>query len=350
MIRIDKIKDILKELPILEVADKLGIEHKGKSAKCFIHDDHNPSLGFNISKNTWKCYVCNKGGDQVTLVMDYNQMSYTDACKWLADHFNILIPEDDGCRKFIIRGVKKTITTRYASESKIVDMEVCNWLIDNARLSDNAKKFLYDERFFCEEVVRKMKVKSVSDSKRAVNALVSEFGEERSLESGLVRRGDYGLYFYFHTPCLLFPYYEQDGKLVGIQSRYLGTQDKVPRFQFLASQKTRLFNLPILNSLKQGDKLYISEGITDCLAMLSAGLNAVAIPSATILPKEDLVLLKNYYLHMFPDQDDAGQRAFLELRSFFVNHYSTIKAEKLPDFAKDYCDFYISTKLKNEKQ
>ena len=93
---------------------------------------------------------------------------------------------------------------------------------------------------------------------------------------------NFRLYFYFYTPCLLFPYYDQDGSLIGVQSRYLGTNEKAPRFQFMSSQKTRLYNLPILNCLDRGDKLYISEGITDCLALLSDGLKAVAIPARSV--------------------------------------------------------------------
>ena len=74
------------------------------------------------------------------------------------------------------------------------------------------------------------------------------------------------------------------------------------------------------------------------MALLSDGLNAVAIPSATILPLEDLILLKNYELHMYPDRDEAGQKAFMALRRFFINHYSTVRAEALPEGVKDYCD------------
>jgi len=70
-------------------------------------------------------------------------------------------------------------------------------------------------------------------------------------------------------------------------------------------------------------------------------LNAVAIPSATILPLEDLILLKNYELHMYPDRDEAGKKAFMALRRFFINHYSTVRAEALPEGVKDYCDYYI---------
>jgi DNA primase len=223
-----------------------------------------------------------------------------------------------------------------------IDQEILMWLIEKAGLSETADKFLYEERHLKKDVILNLNIKSVTDSKKVKDSLISIFGEERCMKSGIVRRGDYGSFFYFYTPCLLFPYYEQDGTLVGIQSRYLGEKNDVPRFQFLAAQKTRLFNLPILNTLKMGDKLYISEGITDCLAMLSSGLKAVAIPSATIQPVEDLILLKNYDLHMYPDQDDAGQRAYMELRRFFVNNYSMVKAEKLPEGVKDYCDYYIS--------
>ena len=156
------------------------------------------------------------------------------------------------------------------------------------------------------------------------------------------------LHSYYQLRCMT--YNEQDGRLAGIQSRYLGENKKAPRFQFLSSQKTRLFNLPILNTLKRGDSLYITEGITDCLAMLSTGLNAVAIPSATIQPLEDLILLKNYELHMYPDQDEAGRRAFMEIRRFFVQHYTTVKEEQLPEGAKDYCDYYISIRETDGKE
>ena len=232
----------------------------------------------------------------------------------------------------------------------VLDDEIFRWLIGKASLSDVAKKFLFEERCFNKEVIINLNIKSVTDSKKVKELLVSEFGEERCVKSGIVRKGEYGTYFYFYTPCLLFPYYEQDGKLVGIQSRYLGEKKDAPRFQFLAAQKTRVFNLPILNTLKRGDKLYISEGITDCLAMLSSGLKSVAIPSATIQPLEDLILLKNYDLYMYPDQDDAGQRAFVEVRRFFVNNYSTVKAEKLPEGVKDYCEYYISTQKADGKE
>ena len=332
----------LNELPIESVAEKLGIDVRRHKAQCFMHDDHDPSLKFSTSKNMFFCFVCDKGGGPILLVMEHEGWSFLDACLWLAKEFDIDIPGNEG----YYHPVKKAIPKRYLSKrvetTSTFDEEVFEWLIENAKLSESAQRFLFDERHLKKEVIRDLNIKSVTDSKKVVNSLVSSFGEERCIGSGLIRRGEYGNYFYFYTPCLLFPYYEQDNRLVAVQSRYLGEKKDAPRFQFLATQKTRLYNLPILNKLQLGDRLFISEGITDCLAMLSAGLNAVAIPSATILPLEDLILLKNYDLHMYPDQDEAGQRAFVELRRFFVNNYSMLRAEKLPEGIKDYCDYYIS--------
>ena len=342
--------DRLKALKIESVAEKLGMDVMRHKAICFMHDDHDPSLKFSPSKNMFYCFVCDKGGGPIQLVMEHEGWSFQKACLWLAEEFNIIISETKGCIKPVKKATRKIYLSKKEDHIYSFDEEIFRWLIVQAGLSKAANTFLFEDRHFKKDVILNLNIKSISDSKKVKEALVSEFGEDRCVKSGVVRRGEHGTYFCFYTPCLLFPYYAQEGRLCGIQSRYLGEKKEAPRFQFLSSQKTRLFNLPLLNKLKRGDKLFISEGITDCLAMLSAGLDAVAIPSATIQPLEDLILLRDYDLHMYPDQDEAGKRAFMELRRFFVNNYSTIKAEKLPEGAKDYCEFYISTQIADGKE
>lgn len=339
----------LKELPIEEVAEKLGLEVRRHKALCFAHDDHSPSITFSVSKNIYKCWACGVGGGPIKLVQDKEGYNFQEACIWLGQEFNIWWPE----RKTNGNILKRTSPTKVhlnmrKEETVVFDNEVYTWLINNAPLLEPAKIFLFKERCLNEDVVQKLRIGSVVNSSDMVEALVKKFGEDVCLKTGLVRRSNYGMYFYFCTPCLLFPYYDLEGTLIGVQSRYLGSNEKAPRFQFMSLQKTRLYNLPILNGLERGDILYISEGITDCLALLSDGLNAVAIPSATILPKEDLILLKNYELHMYPDRDEAGQKAFIALRRFFINHYSTVRAEALQEDVKDYCDYYIKRHKTNE--
>lgn len=344
----EEIVQQLNELAIEDVAARLDISVSRHKACCFMHDDQHPSLSFNTKKNMFYCFVCNKGGGPIQLVQEHNNYSFQEACIWLGKEFNICWPTDERWIK-PTKGPARKLHHKRAEERTPFDEEVSTWLVHNAGLSDAAKNFLYTERYFDPSVIEQLNIKSVTYPKQVVDALIGQFGEERCLRSGLIRRGNYGMFFYFYTPCLLFPYYERDGRVVGIQSRYLGNKENAPRFQFQSSQKTRLFNIPILNEMKCGDKLYISEGVTDCLALLSAGHKAVAIPSATILPEEDLILLKDYILYMYPDNDDAGCRAFRELRRFFVNNYSTVKAEKLPDGMKDFCYYYAIQKENGEE-
>lgn len=342
MIRIDKIKDKLKDISILKVADELGIARRGRSARCFMHDDKNPSLGFNISKNTWKCYVCDKGGDQVTLVMEKLNLPFVDACKWLADRFNIIIPEDDGYRKKInAKKYRVKVQPKTIEKTFLIDVEMISWIVSHAQLSEKAKDFLFNQRKYKPTVVENLRIGSISYSEKLINALVKTFGLERALKSGVVRQNAQGLFLFFRTPCLIFPYTDIDGNIVNIQTRYIGTDKNAPRFQFLPNTVTRIFNMNILKQTSVDEKLFISEGITDCIALLSTNRKAVAIPSATLLNDADIKMLAPMNLYMYPDKDDAGERLYKSLSEKLNAYGSMVMKLQLPEGCKDFSDYYL---------
>ena len=139
---------------------------------------------------------------------------------------------------------------------------------------------------------------------------------------------------------LQIPYFDTDGRLIGIQNRNLdykkkksssgggssegnvsseekspgeGKEQDAPRFRFPYGARCSIYNLPVVKRLKPGERLFITEGCSDCWAMLSAGHKAIAIPSATLLKPEDKQLLTDIgrlyqvEFHMFPDQDVPGE-------------------------------------------
>ena len=80
----------------------------------------------------------------------------------------------------------------------------------------------------------------------------------------------------------------------------------------------------IIKTLKEGDELWITEGVSDCLAMLSAGKKAIAIPSATLLKPKMVETMRFFVdktpkisLHMYPDNDKAGASMFFDLQKKF---------------------------------
>ena len=90
----------LRDLSILNVATRLGITLKGtgqegRRAICPYHNDKNPSLHFSRKKNIFKCFVCGAQGDLFKLVMDHENLTFTEACAWLIKEFDITVVEDN---------------------------------------------------------------------------------------------------------------------------------------------------------------------------------------------------------------------------------------------------------------
>ena len=136
------------------------------------------------------------------------------------------------------------------------------------------------------------------------------------------------------------PYYDREGRLIGVQNRNLGTATpEAPRFRFPQGSECSIYNLPVLNWLRPGEPLYITEGCSDCWAMLSAGHKAIAIPSATLLKQKDVELLSalTAECHMYPDRDAPGERLFLQLKKVLPS----LVHHQLPLGCKDFSEFYI---------
>ena len=152
---------------------------------------------------------------------------------------------------------------------------------------------------------------------------------------------------------------------MSVQGRYLGDDkhSQIPRFRFPRNSECHVFNLPILKLLKPGEPLFISEGVTDCLALLSAGHKAIAIPSATLLKREDIDLIRSTLfaqsstliarppseswrgsLHMYPDNDEPGERLYFQLKDLFPQ----LKRQQLPVGFKDVGQYWAAIQ-KNQR-
>lgn len=117
-----------------------------------------------------------------------------------------------------------------------------------------------------------------------------------------------------------------------------------PRFRFPQGSRCALYNQPVLLRLRPGEPLWITEGCSDCWAMLSSGCKAVAIPSATTLHDAEVRLLLDLHdrlatpFHMYPDADAPGERLFLQLRDLLPG----LTHHHLPPGCKDFSDYYLS--------
>ena len=287
----------LRELPIESVAERLGLTVTKHKAICPFHQDAHPSLSFRVSTNSFKCFVCGAHGGVIDLAMHMLGKNFIETCEWLANENCIII------------------------EKYPPDVQFLSGLVARPTLNEVARCFLFDQRHYNPKVIEWLGISSISQPAPCWR---------------------YGKPFY-DAPSLLFPYKDIDGNVLNVQSRYLGHESDKPRFRFPANSSIHIFNLPILRYLKPNEPLFISEGITDCIAHLSSGHKAVAIPSATLLKPEDLEPLRGRELHVFPDNDPAGERMYQQLVGVATSIDSCLIRHLLPEGCKDFSDYYLKS-------
>ncbi len=290
----------LRDLPIEGVAERLGLRVSRHKCLCPFHADTHPSLSFMVSKNTFRCFVCGAHGGTIDLVMRFLNKPFPEACRWLADEHCVILTE----WKPADIGQKPFDASRYER------------FFEHPFLNEAARRFLFDERRLDPRVVRWCRLTSWTD-----------------------REG---------TPWLQTPYYDRDGRLVGVQNRNLSLPllgedgGGSPRFRFPSGSLCGIYNLPVLNLLKPGDELYITEGCSDCWAIHPAGHTATPTPSATLLGPKDveqlsmLNTLLSINFHMFPDRDLPGEQLFRQLQKVLP----TLQHHQLPPGCKDFSEYY----------
>ena len=292
----------LRELPIEAVAERLGLQVRMHKALCPFHDDHHASLSFSVRRNTFRCFVCGASGGTIDLVMKCLNMGFKEACRWLADEHNVIVSDIS--------------PSAFSPQPSTFNASRYEKYFEHPWLNDEARRFLFEERRLDERVVRWCRLTSWKDRNQ--------------------------------VPWLQIPYYDREGRLVGVQNRNL-VKGATPRFRFPTGSECGIYNLPVLNRLKPGDELWITEGCSDCWAMLSAGHKAIAIPSATLLTRKDKELLETWTLkhettfHMFPDRDEPGERLFLQLKEVLPN----LIHHQLPPDCKDFSDLFAKGLVDN---
>ncbi len=385
----------LRSLPVEAVAERLGLRVVRHKSLCPFHDDHHASLSYSTSRNTFRCFVCDARGGTIDLVMRHLNMSFPDACRWLANGTNIILDTYRPRTPTADRPARPFDAARYGR------------FFEHPWLSDEARTFLFTERRLDPRVVSwcrltswtdrqgthwlqtpyfdasgqliglqnrnldygKQKGDKGEDDKRSVDKDKQEQGSEAKQGQAVEAKQGQGSETKQGQAVEAKQGQAGDGKqeqagdgkqgqaIEGKQGQ--GSDGKqgqgsecreAPRFRFPYGSRCTVYNLPVTAMLRPGEPLFITEGCSDCWAMLSAGHKAIAIPSATLLSQADKALLRDLAqrlgtsFHMFPDRDAPGERLFMQLREVLPG----LQHHQLPVGCKDFAEYYVSALAKNK--
>lgn len=325
----------IKQIPILEVAKRLGIEVKGKQALCFGgHDNKSMSLTFYPNQNSWHCFGCGKHGDNITLVREVEEVDFSTALDWFADVFHVDVRNNTKrvYRRKVTATRKPLNQRRENGDSKdsefVSDPELYKWFIDHCASVTQEKGCAYLESHgISKEVADEMEVKELRDPDRAFRSLVKQWGADRVFRSGIAwgKNGKPDRLIWT-SYSLLFPFLH-DGAVEYIQGRLFEGKMK---FINLRGVTKPLYNVGILDGLEAGSIVHICEGIPDVLAMCAKGLAAVAVLGASSFRPEWVDLFIRHNVSLWPDGDKGGETFRRTVEGAFRKRGKAIAVNTMP--------------------
>ncbi len=295
------------------VSQYVKLQRKGSSyfGLCPFHNEKSPSFSVSPGKQMYYCFGCGAGGNVFTFLMQYENFSFQEAVKSLADRAGVQLPEveysrearEEADRKALLLEINKKAARYYYCQLRAPQGEQGLHYLKGRGLSDEImKKFGlgYADRF----------------NSSLYQYLKKEgYNDELLKESGLFimdeRRGVTDKFW----NRVMFPIMDVNSRVVGFGGRVMG--DGKPKY--LNSPETKIFdksrNLYGLNIARSSRKknLIICEGYMDVISMHQAGFNNAVASLGTALTSQQASLLKRYTddVLIIYDMDGAGVRAAL---------------------------------------
>ena len=276
---------------------------------CPFHNDHSPSMSVNQPRQMYRCFSCGAGGDVFKFVMDYENLTFPEAIKVLADRAGIELPErnfsredreQEDLRSQILEINKVAASYYYYLLRKPEGKLGLDYLLGRQLSMETLQKFgLGYSGKTGHELYRYLKSKGYSD------ALLKESGLMQVDE----KRGMYDKFW----NRVMFPIMDSRGKVIGFGGRVMG--DGKPKY--LNSPETKVFdksrNLYGLHLARTSRKpnIILCEGYMDVIAMHQAGFNQAVASLGTAFTQQQSTILKRYTdeVLLTYDSDEAGIKA-----------------------------------------
>lgn len=347
---VDKITDAVNIVDV--VSDFISLRKAGTSYKglCPFHDDTTPSFSVSPVKGVYKCFACGAAGNAVKFVMQYEQMTYWEALRWLAKKYNIEVKE-----RQMTSQEKQQASMR---ESMFIINEWASKYFQEVLHSSADGKAIglqyFRSRGFRDDIIKKFML-GYSLPRRdslAMAALEAGYKKEFLLNTGLCFERQTGELTDRFSGRVIFPWLSLSGKVTGFGGRLLDSRTKGVMQKYVNSPDSEIFHKErelygifwAKKAIAKHDLVYMVEGYTDVLALHQCGIENVVANSGTALSIFQIRMLHRFTSNivLLYDGDAAGQHAALRGTDMLLSEGMNVKVLLLPDgkdpdeFAKMY--------------
>lgn len=295
------------------ISGYVRLQKKGSSyfGLCPFHNEKSPSFSVSREKQMYYCFGCGAGGNVFTFLMDYENFSFVEALKFLADRAGVELPEMEYSKE------AKAKADRKAQLLEINKLAAQYFYVQLKSEQGQAAYAYLTGRQLSEETIKAF---GLGYSNKYSDDLFSYlrrkgYPEELIRQAGLINTDEkHGIYDKFWNR-VMFPIMDVNNRVIGFGGRVMG--DAKPKY--LNSPETEIFdksrNLYGLNRARASRKPYflVCEGYMDVIALHQAGFTNAVASLGTALTTGHASLIRRYVqeVYLTYDSDEAGTRAAL---------------------------------------
>lgn len=331
----EKIDEIRQSVDIVDVMGQyLELHKKGKNymAICPFHDDNHPSLSISQSRQIYKCFVCGNGGNVFTFIQEYLKVPFVESVMKVAEFGHV---DMSGY------SLEKRVVKVDESLAPLYDMHAFALKLYMYYLYTQSGKQALDylrHRGFDDELIKLFGIGYAPDKSILHERFQKEgYTEVAQVKSGLVLENE--RHYDRFRDRVMFPLYDEFGKVVGFSGRVYKAQDKnskymnSPESDIFIKGKTLYNYHRAKEAVRQAGFVYINEGFMDVIAMHRAHHDNCIALMGTALTKDHLRMLKRMTrtIHLCLDGDMAGQAAAMKSSDLLTSQGFEVKIVLLPD-------------------
>ncbi len=308
------IEEVRSKNDIVDVISSyVKLQKKGSSyfGLCPFHNEKSPSFSVSREKQMYYCFGCGAGGNVFTFLMEYENYSFQETLKYLADRAGVELPEAEYSKEARERADQKAILLE-------INKVAAQYFYVQLKSPQGAHALSYlKDRGLSDEMIHSF---GLGYSNKYSNDLYQYlkskgYRDELIVKAGLVTVDErYGVSDKFWNR-VMFPIMDSNSRVIGFGGRVMG--DAKPKY--LNSPETMIFdksrNLYGLNRARSSRKPYflLCEGYMDVISLHQAGFSNAVASLGTALTPGHASLIKRYVkeVYLTYDSDEAGTKAAL---------------------------------------
>lgn len=304
----DVIAEIRKKADIVEIIGSyINLAPQGKNyfGICPFHNDHSPSLSVSREKQIYKCFTCLASGNVFTFVQNYENISFVEAVKKVADKIGYQLD------------IKDKIVNKNSKYYELMDLSNKIFVNNlNSNLGIKAKNYLINDRHLSEEIIKEFNI-GLALSDNNLNKILTSKGYSNKdiIDMSLANSNEYGLLDLFRNR-ITFPICNSEGKVIAYSARIYQNEDTS---KYINSRESVIFKKGYtfynydkcrLEALKTKSVILV-EGQMDAIRVYSSGIKNVIASMGTALTSNHISLLKklNAKVILMMDNDNAGEKS-----------------------------------------